>query len=381
MTKIAFLVNGDEHSAIAERAYAFASRLIERYDIRVAHRSRRKAVSVIRFFVFLVRMKPALVYVFDMSYSGVLAGALYRVITRTRLIIDTGDAIYELGRSMGRGRISLWLTRMLEAISFRVADRIVVRGTFHQRLLEERGIQAELIHDGVDTTTFKPMDVAELRKGYGLEGVTTLGVVGSIVWNEALGMCYGSEVAEAIRLLRDLRVKGVIIGDGPGLSRLREMCRSYGIEDRMLFLGRVAYDDLPRYLNLIDVCVSTQTDDMVGRVRTTGKLPLYMATGRYVLATRVGEASLCLPDEMLVDYIGALDSAYPQRLADRVRNLLTNQAALSRRGLDNVAIARTRFDYSLLAGRLAALIELALAAAPGDTLERADNGGALDSSR
>lgn len=379
MTKIAFLVNGDEQSAIAERARAFASRLTGRYDIRVAFRSRRKAVSVIRFFSLLVRARPALVYVFDMSYSGVLAGALYKLITRTRLIIDTGDSIYELGRSMGRGRVKLWFTRMLESLSFRAADRVVVRGTFHQRMLEERGIQAELIPDGVDTSMFKPMNVTELRKSHGLDGLTTLGLVGSVVWNKAHGTCYGSEIAEAIKLLKDAPVKGVIIGDGPGLERLKQLCRGYGIEDRMLFLGRVAYDDVPRYLNLIDVCVSTQTDDAVGRVRTTGKLPLYMAAGRYVLATRVGEASLCLPDEMLIDYVGEQDPGYSQRLADRVKGLLANREALSR-GLDNIAVAQTRFDYSVLGERLAALIAKTVSAARG-ALECSDNGGALDSSR
>jgi hypothetical protein len=51
----------------------------------------------------------------------------------------------------------------------------------------------------------------------------------------------------------------------------------------------------------MDICLSTQTNDVVGWVRTTGKLPLYLAAGRYVLASRVGEAARVLPEEMLVD--------------------------------------------------------------------------------
>jgi glycosyltransferase involved in cell wall biosynthesis len=356
MTKVAFLVNGDERSAAAERANAFASRLRNRYDIRVAYRSPRKFGSMLRLFAFLVRTKPQITYVVDMSYSGVVAAVMYKFTTRACLIIDTGDAICELGRSMGRSRMGLWFTRMLEMISFRGADRIVVRGTLHQMLLEQRGIHAELIQDGVDTSQFKPMDVSGLRKEHGLEGILTIGTVGSVVWNEALGMCYGSEVAEVVHLLKDAPVKGVIIGDGPGLSRLKGLCREYGVEDRVSFLGRVAYDELPRFLNLIDVCISTQTNDVVGQVRTTGKLPLYMATGRYVLATRVGEASLCLPEEMLVDYYGKRDSFYVRRLAERVRRLMEGRGALAR-GSENIGVARTRFDYSVLADRLANLLD------------------------
>ncbi|MFY9556575.1 MAG: glycosyltransferase [Blastocatellia bacterium] len=360
LLKIAFLVNGDEHSAAAERANAFAARLADRYDIRVAYRSARKVISAIRFFVILVSAKPRLVYVFDMSYSGVLAGCLYKLATRARLIIDTGDAICELARSMGRSGIGIWLTRLLEALSLRSADRIVVRGTFHQQLLESRGIRAELIQDGVDTSKFKPTDVPDLRKEYGLDGFLTIGLVGSVVWNETLGMCYGSEVAEVVRLLKDAPMKGVVIGDGPGLPRLKEMCEAYGIETRMAFLGRIPYDDLPRYLNLIDVCISTQTNDAVGQVRTTGKLPLYLAAGRYVLATRVGEAALCLPDEMLIDYEGTRDHSYAQRLADRVRGLFSERQALMH-GLELIEVARTRFDYSILADRLAVVIERTIA--------------------
>src|SRR5439155_17871072 len=108
-------------------------------------------------------------------------------------------------------------------------------------------------------------------------------------------------------------VKGVVIGDGSGLPILRARCREYGIEDRVLFLGRLPYEELPRYLGLIDVCLSTQTNDLVGQVRTTGKLPLYLAAGRYVLASRVGEAARVLDADMLVDHDGQVDTGYPQR--------------------------------------------------------------------
>ena len=90
----------------------------------------------------------------------------------------------------------------------------------------------------------------------------------------------------------------------------------------MVFTGRVNYDELPRYLNLMDVCISTQSNDPVGQVRTSGKLPLYLACGRFVLATDVGEAARVLPREMLVTYNGANDPDYPARLVERLRELL-----------------------------------------------------------
>jgi glycosyltransferase involved in cell wall biosynthesis len=359
MRKIAFIVNGGVESAIGQRARAFAAHLADRYDIRIAYRSHNKLLSTVRFIGFLIRNRPALSYVFDMAYSGVIAASLYKTITRDLLIIDTGDCISALARSLGnRGAIGLWLTDLLESISFRSADCIVVRGSFHLDLLRKNQIRAELIHDGVDAGQFAPRNVFELRRQKKLECILTVGMVGTSIWSEKLQMCYGWELVETIRLLGDKPVKGIFIGDGSGIDRLKARCREYGIEDKVLFLGFVPYEHLPLYISLIDVCLSTQTDDIAGRVRTTGKLPLYLASGRYILASRVGEAALVLDDEMLVEYHGVKDSNYPSKLAERILCLLQRRDAIQP-SARNVALAREQFDYAVLSERLVAVIERA----------------------
>ena len=84
-----------------------------------------------------------------------------------------------------------------------------------------------------------------------------------------------------------------MIGGGSGVPHLKALCKLYEIEDRILFLDHIPYDELPQYLNLLDICLSTQTNNLVGQVRTTGKLPLYLATRPYILASDVGEANNC----------------------------------------------------------------------------------------
>src|SRR5438067_62110 len=107
MTRIFFLVNGEYESAMGYRARAFRTHLASRYDIRIAYRSPRKAFSALRFIASLFRRRPALSYVFDMAYSGVIAAAIYKMISRNALIIDTGDCISALARSMGRRPVGL----------------------------------------------------------------------------------------------------------------------------------------------------------------------------------------------------------------------------------------------------------------------------------
>ncbi|MBA3806556.1 MAG: glycosyltransferase family 4 protein, partial [Acidobacteria bacterium] len=126
MTTVAFIVNGNYETAMGYRARDLAARLGQ-FDVLIAYRSTRKIVSILSFFIFLVRARPKVTYVFDISYSGVLAAALYRIVFGNRLVVETGDAIVELARSTGsRGRLRLWLTSVLENTAFRIADRVVV---------------------------------------------------------------------------------------------------------------------------------------------------------------------------------------------------------------------------------------------------------------
>jgi glycosyltransferase involved in cell wall biosynthesis len=354
---VAFVVSGDHDSAMGFRARSMATRLAGHYNLPIAYRSGSKVLSILSIFAFLVRVRPALVYLFDISYTGVLATTLYKLIFRKRLIVETGDVIVELVRSTGsRGRLGLWLTQLLEHLAFAIADRIVVRGTFHKEFLSHQGIEADVIQDGVDTEKFTPEDPRELRKRLGLEGVMTVGLVGSSVWSEKLQMCYGWDLVETIRLLKDRPVKGVMIGSGSGISHLMTLSKQYEIDDQILFLDHVPYDELPHYLGLIDICLSTQTNNLVGKVRTTGKLPLYLATGRYILASDVGEATIVLNREMLVHYEGDKDQQYPQKLMTRIESILEHPEMLEL-SVNNVTLARTFFDYAVLAERMKQVIE------------------------
>ncbi len=358
-SRVAFLVNGDPQSAAAFRARSLAAYLDSQCRITVAYRTGNKSAAIFRFFRFLCDKKPQITYVVDMAYSGMIAGFLYKLLFRNRLIVDTGDSIHALARSMGRSRLGLAATWLLESCSLHFSDQLVVRGTVHKERLLSQGIEAEVIQDGGETELFQPTDVTDLRRSYGLHDALTIGLVGSITWNSRLQMCYGSELVEALSLLRDIPVKGVIIGDGSGLERLKQDAVKCGVADKILFLGRIAYPELPQYLNLIDICLSTQSNDAVGQVRTTGKLPLYLATGRYILASRVGEAALVLPSEMLVDYNNVKDPQYPYRLALKIREAFRNRQAIQVTETSR-QLAVQHFDYALLAGRLSVVLTTSL---------------------
>jgi glycosyltransferase involved in cell wall biosynthesis len=302
--------------------------------------------------------RPEVVYVLNTAMPGALLAPLWSRASRRPYVLDTGDVIHAM--AVCSGRPAAWKRPALgvvEELAQRRASVIVVRGTRHQEHLKGRGFpRVEVIRDGyVPATGAGADEVAALRARHGLGSGPVVGVLGSLAYSPRLRICYGWDLLEVLALLSDLPLRGLIVGDGDGREWLERRAAELGVRDRVLFTGRVPYPQVPAHLALMDFALSTQTNNLPGQVRTTGKLPEYMAVGRFILASRVGEAALLLPEIMLVDYQGEVDRGYPARLAGRIRMVLADprhfEAARALPG-----IAEKYCSYGVLAGRFEEVI-------------------------
>jgi glycosyltransferase involved in cell wall biosynthesis len=351
--RVLFFVNGSPQSAASVRACSFAERLPADWDIRFQYRSPVKWKSIFSFIRSAIRFRPHVIYVVDVAYTGVLAGYVVKQLTRCKLIIDTGDVAYELAKSTGRySSKQLFLIRWIEQLAIHSFDYVIVRGSYHKQWLEQQGIHSvAFIPDGVDTSVAKSVDTKIIRQQLGLENSLVVGLVGTMAWSDHHQMCYGWDILEAMKLLADQPIKALLVGDGNGRSILEQRAQEWGIADRVIFTGQIPYTELPDYLSAMDVCISTQSNDLVGQVRTTGKLPLYLAYGKYVIATDVGEASRVLPTVgCLLPYHGIRDDSHPARLAAHLKQLLVNADWNSSDRARQVA--KEQFDYQVLAQRV-----------------------------
>ena len=351
--RVAFLVNGSESSAMAERARSFADRLLHAVEPVVIYRCGRKGVAAGRMLGRLQRLRPDFCYVLDLGLDGLIAALLYSKQTGVRFAVDTGDDVVALGRALGRGRIGMFATRAMDHVARRSAAAWVVRATRHRERFASEGIVAEWIPDGVEVARFTPPESSIPAPPSGSNPLV-IGMLGSVTWIPKRTFCYGWELIDLVAILSrrlPIPVRGVIVGDGDGIALLRSRCIELGIEEQIEFAGRVLYEKLPDRLCRWHFALSTQSNDAVGEVRTTGKLPLYLAAGRFVLATHVGEAARILPRDMVCPYRGEHDAEYPHVLADRIQDLLHRDVDLTFRA-DSVDLARTHFDYDQLAIRL-----------------------------
>lgn len=359
--RICFVVNGAPGGALDTRVRGLSAHWRDD-DVRIHFRAANKVAGVGRFVRQIAADHPDVVCVVDTSYTGVLAAAFHRGLRPScPVVLDTGDAVAELGRSLGRSPLGILATDALESFAHRTARRIVVRGTFHRELLLERGLRhVDVVRDGVDTEQVRPRDGAPVRERLGLGPSLVVGVLGSLTWNPRYQLVYGWDLVEALAALRELDVRGLVVGDGDGEPKLRDLARRLGVEDRLAFTGRVPMSEIGSWLAAADVWLSTQTNDVPGRVRTTGKLPLYMAAGRFVIATDVGEAKLLLPDAMRLPYSGIKDPKWPRRLAERIRQLVERPSELAlARGLREVAVRE--LDYAVLSSKFRRSLEEAVA--------------------
>ncbi|MBD2189098.1 glycosyltransferase [Pseudanabaena mucicola] len=357
--RLLFLVNGSESSAAGIRAQLFADRFDDQWKIHFCYRPTRKWQGIFSFIQNALNFRPHIIYVIDVAYTGVLSGFASKKILGCRLVIDSGDVAYELAKSSGNySKGQLALINGVENLALHNADRFVVRGSFHQEFLSHQGFKhVEFIPDGVEVNRAKIVDPREFKQSLGLKDFLIVGLVGSMEWSERHQMCYGWDIVEAMVMLKDEPIAALLIGDGNGKVILEERARKLGVSDRIKFVGRISYENLSTYICAIDVCISTQSNDIVGMVRTTGKLPLYLAHGRYVIATDVGEAKKVLPNlGCLLPYQGVRDPEHPRRLAKHLQLLLQEPQRLE--VADKARqVATDNFDYDLLGKRVVSMCE------------------------
>lgn len=307
----------------------------------------------------IAEWKPDLLYLLNTAMPGCALALKCRWLKGIPYLLDTGDVIYEMAQSAGT--TPWWkipALGLIEELAQASATGIIVRGSKHREHLQQAGYRnVHLIRDGCSPAPSpSPEAVAQLKKQLGLTAPLTVGLMGSLTFSPTLQICYGWDLVEALAQLPEDQVQCVIIGDGNGRAWLEEKAKRLGVWSRIRFCGRIPYEQVPLYLRVLDVALSTQTNNLAGQVRTTGKLPEYMAASCYILASRVGDAEVLLPCGMTLEYQGAVDPHYPARLAVRIKELVRHPEQLKERET-LPALAQQFCSYDRLAAQFKGILQ------------------------
>lgn len=199
------------------------------------------------------------------------------------------DAAVDHGTTV-EGSLRYRLSRALETFALRQADQITticegLRGDIAMRGIPDERIT--VIPNAVDASVFQFGVEADpnLRRSLGLDGATVIGFAGSFYAYEGLDL-----LIEATRRMLpghpDLRV--LLVGGGPQETRLKAQAAAAGLQDRVIFAGRVAHAEVQRYYELIDVLAYPRWPIRLTELVTPLKPLEAMAQGRMFVASDVG---------------------------------------------------------------------------------------------
>ena len=124
-----------------------------------------------------------------------------------------------------------------------------------------------------------------MKTELGLSGAVVLGFIGSFYGYEGLAL-----LLDAMPRIHSVnpRARLLLVGGGPQESALKQRAVELGIQDKVVFTGRVPHHDVPRYYDLVDVLVYPRLAMRLTDLVTPLKPLEAMAQGRLLVASDVG---------------------------------------------------------------------------------------------
>ncbi len=220
------------------------------------------------------------------------------------------------------GSLRYKVSRLLETYVVRRADAVT---TICQGLREEiltRGLNAddvEVIPNAVDVERFVEQEPdTELAREIGLAGQRVLGFIGSFYAYEGLGLLL-TALPKIRAAYPDIRL--LLVGGGPEEARLKAMSGELGLEDAVIFTGRVPHEQIGAYYDLVDIFVYPRVSSRLTETVTPLKPLEAMAQRRLVIASDVGGHQELIRDGETGVLFTADD---PDSLAEATLKLLDN---------------------------------------------------------
>jgi glycosyltransferase involved in cell wall biosynthesis len=265
-------------------------------------------------------------------------GVLLSIATGKPLLLEiNGSEIWIAKNWDPIGQIGL--LALIEKINFQCADLIVVVSEADRRMLRSEGIEdAKIVlnPNGVDTNTFRPgCGGIEIRRKLGLDDKIVIGFLGTF------GPWHGATVlAEAAVLLTGRpEYHFLFIGDGDQRPVAEAMLESGGASGNATFVGKVAHDQAPCYLDACDILVSPHVEMPDGRefFGSPTKLFEYLAMAKPVIGSRLGQIGSLITDGYNGLLIPPGDSRALTEAIDRLADGASLRSELGKHARETVA--------------------------------------------
>lgn len=253
-------------------------------------------------------------HIFD---TGIILAKLFNIpcISEVNgILIDEAKVSGSYGTGLQR------ITHLIERLTFACSTKIIaVSPMIKDQLINKYNADVrkiEVIQNGASTDLFKPTNREKARKELNLdENCNYVGFSGSFApWHGLDDL-----VRSAPLISKEVEnTKFLLVGEGRAKEQIVRMVNDLNLTDNFIFINRVPYEEVPKYVNIFDVCVILKKKDIPG---SPLKLWEYMACGKPVVATNTEDF------RVLEEYNAGIvvDPEKTEEVADAIITLLKNK--------------------------------------------------------
>ncbi len=213
-----------------------------------------------------------------------LLALLWRV-RGARFIFDQHDLNPELylsrfGKPKGvAGRLQLGGLVQLERNTYRTADRVISTNGSYKRVAEHRGKldpdRVTVVRSGPDTTVMRPIYPDPSIRAGADHLLAYIGIMGPQDGVENVL----AVMDELVHRRGRTGIRAVLLGFGDCLEDLKRESTQRGLDDNVVFTGRVGPDRIAQYLSSADLGIGPDLNTPLNNVSTMNKTMEYMAYG------------------------------------------------------------------------------------------------------
>jgi glycosyltransferase involved in cell wall biosynthesis len=204
---------------------------------------------------YQIRLRADIFYMREMRLC--LPVALVSKLFDIPHIIEVNGALVPERKLIGTSRIKIFLFKFFQRMNFFLCNEIIVVAEFIRDYLKQYYNIADnkivTIVNGVNTELFKPLDKIIARKELGFKNdLYYITYVGSFYPHHALDYLVRL-VPLLLERLDNLRV--VFVGEGYAQDEIENLAMKLGLKHHVQFVGKVDYQNVPKFINASDVCV------------------------------------------------------------------------------------------------------------------------------
>ncbi len=230
-------------------------------------------------------------------YYAALPALIAGLLKRRHIHYDWDDweikiYFYSRGQNYLMG-VFLWLLERLMPI---LADTVSVSSERLRMECLRYGLPDKRIfegHVGADLEQFNPRNSGQyIKDRYKIDGPLVMYV----------GQLHGGQYVElfidaATGLSKKMPgVKFMIVGSGYRLLELKKYSEATGLDGRLIFSEYVHHNEVPFYIAAADICVACFEKSDITECKSPLKIVEYLASGKPIVASRVGEVERMIGD-------------------------------------------------------------------------------------